>query len=129
MENLNIDNNNSSATVSFTKVIDPKSNKIFNVEKVKNQKIPDHFLATKDKKTILVNGEKVTFMRNIDRTQYVAFEMNNVKYYIRDHSILDVKELKSYTKPKSEKSSTPSVKKVDLLAILTDEQKKQLRLI
>lgn len=126
MSNSENNVNNSSAS-TFTKLIDPKSNKVYNVEKVKNQKIPDHFFASKDVKTILVNGQKIKFMRNVDRTQYVAFQVGDVKYYIRDHKCMDAAKLDTYIKPKAEKKA-PSVKKADLLAILTPEQKAALNI-
>lgn len=70
---------------TMNKVIDPKSNIIFNVEKVKNNLIPKHFFLA-EKKLIKINGAKVEVMMNKERTQYVAFVIGDQSYYVRNHS-------------------------------------------
>lgn len=92
---------------------------VFNVEKIKNQKVPDHFFASKDAKSINVNGVKVKFMRNAERTQYVAFEIDEVKYYIRDHSVMNHKSLQTFIKPVKE---IPVKKEKVLKTLVSAEQ-------
>lgn len=72
----------------MNKVIDPKSNTIFNVEKVKNNSIPKHFF-TAEKKSVTINGEKVEVMMNKERTQYVAFQIGDQCYYVRNHTFFE----------------------------------------
>jgi hypothetical protein len=74
--------------MSISKVIDPKTNMLFNVEKVKNNSVPKHFYSA-EKKTMTVAGHKVTVMMNKERTQYVAFEIGEQAYYVRDHAFFD----------------------------------------
>lgn len=69
----------------MNKIINPKSNIIFNVEKVKNNSIPKHFFSS-EKKSIKINGDKVEIMMNKERTQYVAFQIEDQAYYVRNHS-------------------------------------------
>jgi len=100
----------------MNKVKCTKSNTIFNVEKVKNNSIPLHFFLSKDVKVMLINGEKITVMRNADRTQYVAFQIGEQAYYVRDHKFLEVDKCESYSKPKVEKPQ--SFTKAQLLELL-----------
>ena len=93
------------SNTAFTKVISPATKQIFNIEKVKNNQLPLHFQLTKDVKTILVDGKKVKFMRNVDRTQYVAFTIGEQNYYIRDHSVMDATNLTTYVKPTVERKA------------------------
>lgn len=72
----------------MNKVIDPKTNVLFNVEKVKNNSIPKHFF-TAEKKTVTIGSHKVEVMMNKERTQYVAFQIGDQAYYVRDHAFFD----------------------------------------
>jgi hypothetical protein len=93
----------------LNKIIDVTSNKTYNVEKVKLNKLPRHFEdVDRENKIISVNGKKVKLLINRERTQYVAFSMreSNDKgveytqnYYVRDHSFFDeVTKVKSVIK-------------------------------
>lgn len=97
----------------MNKVIDPKSNTIFNVEKVKNNSIPKHFF-TSEKKTVKINGQKVEVMMNRERTQYVAFQIGDQAYYVRNHNFFDngdtYNEVVKPTKPE------PTVKEEEVKA-------------
>jgi len=90
----------------MNKVINPKSNTIFNVEKVKNNSIPKHFFAAQ-KKNIKINGEKVEVMMNPERTQYVAFQIGDQAYYVRNHNFFtegsEYNEVVKPTKPEAVK--------------------------
>lgn len=72
----------------MNKVINVKSNVLFNVEKVKNNSIPKHFFSA-EKTSIKIDGMKVEVMRNKERTQYVAFQIGDQSYYVRDHSFFE----------------------------------------
>lgn len=85
----------------MNKVIDPKTNVIFNVEKVKNNSIPKHFFSS-EKKTIMVGSLKVEVMMNKERTQYVAFQIDDQAYYVRNHTFFEGNkyvEVKKATQP------------------------------
>jgi hypothetical protein len=69
----------------MNKIIDPKTNVVYNVEKVKNNSIPKHFFSA-EKKQITIGNNKVEIMMNKDRTQYVAFQIGDQAYYVRNHS-------------------------------------------
>ena len=69
----------------MNKVINTKSTVIYNVEKVKNNSIPKHFFSA-EKKTIVIDGAKVEVMMNKERTQYVAFQIGDQAYYVRNHN-------------------------------------------
>lgn len=101
----------------MNKLKDTKTGNIFNVEKVKNNSIPLHFFLSKDVKVMLIDGEKVTVMRNTERTQYVAFKIGEQCYYVRDHKFLEVKECETFIKPKVEKAATYT--KAQLLEMLS----------
>ncbi|MGB4825049.1 MAG: hypothetical protein WBP82_09125 [Leuconostoc mesenteroides] len=111
-----------------------KSNKsatIFNVEKVKNNKLPAHFLSA-ESRDITIDGQKTKVMINRDRSQYVAFQIDGQAYYIRDHKFFDTKEsFESYVKPKSEKTKSVTMKQMiaaaaaaglDLVALVKEQQ-------
>lgn len=72
----------------MNKVINPKSNEIFNVEKVKNNSIPKHFFSAA-KKQITIGDRKVEVMMNAERTQYVAFQIDDQAYYVRNHNFFE----------------------------------------
>lgn len=72
----------------MNKIINKTSNVIFNVEKVKNNSIPKHFFSA-EKKSIKIDGVKVEVMMNKEKTQYVAFQIENQAYYVRDHSFFE----------------------------------------
>lgn len=90
--------NNTNVATSINKVIDPKSNTMFNVEKVKNNSIPKHFFGA-EKKTIEVAGNKVEVMMNKERTQYVAFQIGDQAYYVRNHSFFNGDKYVEVVKP------------------------------
>ena len=94
-----------------------KNNEKFTVEMVKGQKIPSHFFAA-EKATIKIDDVKVDVYRNKERTEYVAFEMNEIKYYVRDHNFFDQKSVTTFVKPVTEKSKTARVTKAMLLELL-----------
>lgn len=99
--------------VTIDNVNDPK---VYNVEKVKLNKLPRHFNdEDRENKTMLINGKEVKVMINRERTQYVAFSIaeptkDNPKfvqhYYVRDHSFFDNDKVKTYTKPVAVKPET-----------------------
>lgn len=72
----------------MNKVLNTKSNTLFNVEKVKNNSIPKHFF-TAEKKSVKIDGQKVEVMMNKERTQYVAFQIGDQAYYVRDHAFFE----------------------------------------
>lgn len=86
------------ATSSINKVIDPKTNVVYNVEKVKNNAIPKHF-ASAEKKTIEVAGVKTEVMMNKERTQYVAFQIGDQAYYVRNHNFFEGTKYNEVVKP------------------------------
>ena len=89
------------------KYIDKKSNVIYNVEKVKNNSIPKHFFSS-DKKKVTIDGTKVEVMMNKERTQYIAFQIGDQAYYVRDHKFF---EGSTYVEVK--KSSNVEVKETE----------------
>jgi hypothetical protein len=80
------------------KVLNTKTNVVFNVEKVKNNSIPKHF-ATAQKKKVTLDGSKVEVMMNKERTQYVAFQIGDQAYYVRDHSFFEGDKYVEVKKP------------------------------
>lgn len=101
--------------------IDNKENPVvYNVEKVKLNKLPRHFGdEDRENKQMTIDGKKVKVMINRERTQYVAFSLNeptkdNPKfiqhYYVRDHKFFDANEVKTYIKPKAETKPAEEVK-------------------
>lgn len=96
----------------ITKLVEPKSNTTFNVEKVKLNKLPRHFNdADRETHMISINGKKVAVKINRERTQYVAFSLEEVNsegvtytqhYYVRDHKFVDNAAYKSLVKAKPE---------------------------
>lgn len=115
----------------MNKIKTVKSGTIFNVEKVKNNKIPTHFFSA-EKTTKVIDGEKVEVMINRERSQYVAFVIGTQSYYVRDHKFFDTNEkFESYEKPKSEKSQSITMKAmiaaaaaagIDLKALVIEQQ-------
>lgn len=93
--------------MSLTKLIN-ESNVVYNVEKVKLNKMPRHFFdADRENKTMSINGKKVKVMINRERTQYVGFQMverdsdgneYTQSYYVRDHKFFDNDKVKSVVK-------------------------------
>lgn len=90
-----------------------ESGTIYNVEKVRHNKLPRHFFdAERENKTMTINGKKVKVMINRERTQYVGFQMQESKsdgteytqsYYVRDHKFFDDNDkLKSVVKAQPE---------------------------
>ena len=96
----------------MNKLIDKKAGVVFNVEKVKLNKLPRHFGdADRENKLMSIDGKKVKVMINRDRTQYVAFSLveptkENPQfvqhYYVRDHKFFDSDVVNTYVKPKPE---------------------------
>lgn len=92
---------------------DPKAEvTTFYVEKCKNNSIPKHFMAdeNKDKKTLTINGVKVTVARNKERSEYTAFCTGDGEtkecFYVRNHAFLDhATEFVTYDKPKPVKKT------------------------
>ena len=82
----------------MNKVLNTKSNTIFSVEKVKNNSIPKHFL-TAEKRNVKIGDMKVEVMINRERTQYVAFQVGDQAYYVRDHSFFDGDKYVEVMKP------------------------------
>lgn len=92
--------------------LNTKTPVVFNVEKVKLNKLPRHFSdEDRENKLMSIDGKKVKVMINRDRTQYVAFSLeeptkDNPKfvqhYYVRDHKFFDANEVATYVKPKAE---------------------------
>lgn len=88
---------------------------VYNVEKVKLNKLPRHFGdEDRENKLMSIDGKKVKVMINRERTQYVAFSLNEPKpdnpkfiqhYYVRDHKFFDNDVVKTYVKP----TPTPKV--------------------
>lgn len=94
----------------MNKIKSTKSNEIFNVEKVKNNKLPVHFLSS-ESRNMSIDGQKVKVMINRERSQYVAFQIDGQSYYVRNHKFFDSTEkFESYVKPVSEKSKQPTMK-------------------
>lgn len=89
----------------MNKVINKTSNVIFNVEKVKNNSIPKHFFSA-EKKSIKIDGTKVDIMMNKERTQYVAFQIGDQAYYVRDHSFFEGANYVEVIKPSAAKGET-----------------------
>jgi hypothetical protein len=85
-------------TQSINKVIDPKTNVVYNVEKVKNNSIPKHFFSA-EKKSIEIAGHKVEVMMNKERTQYVAFAIGDQSYYVRNHNFFEGAKYVEVVKP------------------------------
>lgn len=82
----------------MNKVLNTKSNTLFNVEKVKNNSIPKHFF-TAEKKSIKIGDLKVEVMMNKERTQYVAFQIGDQAYYVRDHAFFEGDKYVEVVKP------------------------------
>ncbi|MGB4825054.1 MAG: hypothetical protein WBP82_09150 [Leuconostoc mesenteroides] len=103
--------------LSFNKLKCQSTGAIFNVEKIKNNKIPSHFFASPDFKTIEINGQKFKAMRNVTHTEYVAFQIDGQAYYVRSHKFIDQVKYTTYEKPKADKKPA-SLTKAALLALL-----------
>ena len=82
----------------LNKVLNTKTNTLFNVEKVKNNSIPKHFFTAK-KRSIKIGELKVEVMMNAERTQYVAFQIEDQAYYVRDHSFFEGDKYVEVAKP------------------------------
>lgn len=89
----------------MNKVINRKSNELFNVEKVKNNSIPKHFFTAK-KKSIKIDGVKVEIMMNAERTQYIAFQIEDQAYYVRNHNFFEGSEYAEVKKPAAKVEAT-----------------------
>ncbi len=84
---------------------------IFNVEKVKLNKLPRRFELEGDHrkvKQMTINGKKVNVMIRPDETEYVAFSLtektkDNIDfvqhYYVRNHKFFEYDKVVTYTKP------------------------------
>ena len=82
----------------LNKIVD-ENNVVYNVEKVRHNKLPRHFFdSDRENKQMIINGKKVKVMINRERTQYVGFQMTETKsdgtefvqnYYVRDHKFFD----------------------------------------
>ena len=80
------------------KVLNTKTNTLFNVEKVKNNSIPKHFFSS-EKRNIKIGNMKVEVMMNKERTQYIAFQIEDQAYYVRDHSFFEGDKYVEVVKP------------------------------
>lgn len=89
----------------MNKIVNKSTNVIFNVEKVKNNSIPKHFFSAA-KKVVKINGNKVEIMMNAERTQYVAFQIEDQAYYVRDHSFFEGSTYVEVVKPTAAKKET-----------------------
>jgi len=86
----------------MNKVLNTKTNTLFNVEKVKNNSIPKHFF-TAEKRNVKIGDLKVEVMMNKERTQYVAFQIGDQSYYVRDHSFFEGDKYVEVVKPSAAK--------------------------
>lgn len=94
--------------MSITKLIDPKRNKTFNVEKVKLNKAPRHFFDEDiTVKKMTIDGQPLDVRMRKERTQYVLFQRQEGEgdkaftqsYYVRDHDFFASDEVVKYVKP------------------------------
>lgn len=92
----------------MNKLINKVSNTLFNVEKVKNNSIPKHFF-TAEKKSVKIDGQKVEVMMNKERTQYVAFQIGDQAYYVRDHAFFEGNSYVEVKKPSKATVESPEV--------------------
>lgn len=83
--------------------------KTFYLENAKGNTIPKHFKSeeNKDKAEITILGQKTTVYRNVERSEYCAFELTGEDgtvqaHYIRDHSFIEGKNYVEYKKPTKE---------------------------
>lgn len=89
------------ATVKQGEKVDVKT---YYVEKAKGNVLPKHFLSeeNKDKTNIVINGENVSVMRNVARSEYCGFQLGDQCYYVRDHSFVENPEYVTFAKPAKE---------------------------
>src|SRR5436305_592951 len=108
----------------LTKLIDPKSNKTFNVEKVKLNKAPRHFFDEDiTVKKMTIDGQQLDVRMRKERTQYVLFQRQEIdsktkaaytqSYYVRDHSFFEVDKVVKYVKPQPAPAAAPVVEVVE----------------
>ena len=54
---------------------------------------------TAEKRKIKIDGQSVEVMMNKERTQYVAFQIGDQAYYVRNHAFFDGDKYSEVKKP------------------------------